>query len=250
MKNRKIILHTAAGALAATNIHAAYPLLVDDAAIVAPAETELVLFYEASYGSDEHFHAVPVEITYGLHPRVELMVGAGYGILDLRDNGNTETGILDTIVALKALGFEQGEVPFSFTAEGLVSLPTGSERKGLGNGSVNAGVNLAATRDWERTAIDVNVGYIFSEHFRGRRDDGDEWLVGGAVRYETIDTVETFVEAFAEIPVGDARDTIFTTRAGANWEFREDRFLGGGIGPSFGTDAPDLVATAGLTFVF
>lgn len=146
--------------------------------------------------------------------------------------------------------FEQGERPFSLAVEGLVDLPTASESRGLGDGNVDLGLNLAATREWERTALDVNLGYLFAEYFRGRPDEGDEWFFGAAVRHEITDTVETFVEAFAKTPVGASSDTFFTTRVGANWEFREDRFLGGGIGPSFGTDSPDLMATAGIMFVF
>ncbi len=250
MKNKKIIVATAAGFVGVTSLHAAYPLFVDDAALVAPGETELVAYYEASFGSDEYFHAFPVEITHGFHPRLEGMFGTGFQVLDPRDNGGTERGLLDTIIALKALLIDQGELPFSLTIEGLVSLPTASESRGLGDGSVDAGVNLAATREWERIALDLNAGYLFAEHFRGPRDDGDEWFFGTAVRHATTDTVETFLETFAEVTVGSTSDTIVTARAGANWEFRENLFAGGGIGPSFGSDSPDFVVTAGMMFVF
>ncbi len=171
--------------------------------------------------------------------------------LDDRDANDRERGLLDTIVALKTVLLEQGEdKPLSLTAEGAVSLPTASERRGLGSGSVDLGINFAATREWERTALDLNAGYLFAEHFRGQRADGDEWFFGAAVRHMATDTAETFVETFLEIPAGSSSGAVTTIRAGANWEVRENLFLGGGAGPSFGTDSPDVVVTAGATWVF
>ncbi len=61
MIEKKINLITTTGLLAATTLHAAYPLLVDDAAILAHGETELVVYYEGSFGPDERLYAFPVE---------------------------------------------------------------------------------------------------------------------------------------------------------------------------------------------
>jgi len=251
MIKNKVNLLTAAGLLTAATLQAAYPLLVDDAAIVAPGETELVVYYEGSLGSGEHLHGFPVEITHGVHPRFELGLSFGYQVLDDRDAGNRESGILDTELMMKTLLLEQGErLPFSLTVEGTVSLPTASESRGLGSGNLDLGVNFAATREWERTALDLNAGYLFAEHFRGRRSDEDEWFLGAALRYMATDAVETFVETVLELPVGSSSGTVTTLRIGVNWELREDLFLGGGVGPSFGTDSPDVVVTAGATWAF
>ena len=251
MFKRKINLLTAAGLSVASTIHAAYPLVVDDAAIVPLGETELVTYYEGSFGSGERLHTFPVEITHGIHSRLEVGIGFGLQILDDRDAGDRERGVLDTALAVKAIILEQSdELPFSLTSELAVSMPTGSERRGLGSGSFDLGINFAATREWEHTALDLNAGYFFAEHLRGRRADGDEWFLGAALRHMATDAVETFIEITVELPVGSSSGAVTTVRVGANWEIVDNLFLGVGGGPSFGTDSPDMVVTAGTTWVF
>lgn len=253
--HRLITLFTAAASLAgAINLNAAWPLIVDDADILEAGESELVVSWDYVRDRGAHGHAVPVELAHGLAPGWEATIGTGYQFLRERHAAPGEPrhradGWLDTIAALKWVP-PVGLPEFSFTVEGSIKLPTASASRGLGTGSTDFGLNLAATRAVGNTALDLNAGYLFSEHLRGRRRDGDEFFYGAALRHAAGQGVELFVEAFGETPVGDRRSTILTTRIGGTWVVQEGTALGVGIGTSFGTDSPRFLATAGVVQTF
>jgi len=267
---RPLTLLSAAGFFAVAHVHAAYPLIVDDADILDVGESEFVVSYDFLLDDHEIGYAFPLQFTHGIMPRVEFAIDGGYQFLQERGHGHAHAhlehdnhedehdgperhrvdGWLDTILALKWKALDQGRSPFAVTLEGSIKLPTASSRRGLGTGNIDFGLNLAATRDFGGTALDLNVGYLFAEHFHGRRRDSDEWFYGAAVRHGATETVELFAEIFGETPAAGRSGTIVTTRAGLTWEFREGFALAGAAGTAFGRDSEDLLATVGLIRMF
>ena len=43
-------------------------------------------------------------------------------------------------------------------------IPTGDALKGLGNGNLSGGVQMIATKEWEKRALHCNVGYLHNSY--------------------------------------------------------------------------------------
>ncbi len=233
-----------------TSAHAAYPLVVDDAEVLGPGESELVLWVEFERDSDSRAYALPVEFSHGIAERIEVAIVTGFQHARTNDPRQRSEGWLDTKVALKWQALEADRIPYSLTFETGLSLPTASVSRELGSGTYDVGFNLAATRHWDAFAVDINIGYLFNDHFRGKRSDGDEWFTGIAIRHEVTSATLLFLEGYMDIPVGTRSGTITTVRTGLMTEVAEGMSLGLAIGTAFGTDSPDLLGTAGFLWEF
>ncbi len=82
-----------------------------------------------------------------------------------------EKGIGDITVEVKWRIFEAERSGWSLALKPGLSIPTGDERKGLGNGAVSGGVMVIVTKAAQHRAVHGNVGYTRNAY--GLKSDAD-----------------------------------------------------------------------------
>jgi hypothetical protein len=237
--------------IAVGSVWGAYPLVVDDAETVAHGEAEVVWAMEYErYGRDWAL-AFPVDVTFGLMPRLDAGVGVGYQFVGWAANGEDrrKDGFLDTVLSFKGRVLEQEHHQISLSLTAGVKLPTASEGKGLGSGDADAEMLLVATRSWGLTSLDANVGYTFSRPFAVRRES-DLLFYGLAARHLLADSLELFGEVYAESPHEDWGATEVVVRGGFQMALTDWLLWGAALGTGLRREGPDLTATTGITWAF
>ncbi|MCX7913459.1 MAG: transporter, partial [Thermodesulfovibrionales bacterium] len=155
---------------------AAHPLITDDAGTVGRGKAELELNFEYSNYKEgnmkEEITELSTTLTYGLMENLDLIISIPYQHLKIKDRDETlkEDGISDISLELKWNFYEMKDFA-SFALKPFLTLPTGDEAKGLGNGKATFGVYLIATKDMEPLALHLNLGYIRNENKVDDRKD-------------------------------------------------------------------------------
>jgi hypothetical protein len=159
-------------ALAFEIIHAAYPLVVDDAETQAPGELDAVSAVAYVHYRHDWILAFPLEATVALVQRVDASIAFGNQFAEFWENRTRKRsdGFMDTLLAVKAQWLEQERHGLSLSLQAGVKLPTASERKGLGvaastpmrwssqprTGSERAWMPMSATRSAAPLRFSVN----------------------------------------------------------------------------------------------
>jgi hypothetical protein len=105
--------------------------------------------------------------SYGLSDTIDLVAGVPWSWSKVRVNGQTvrdENGIGDLSLQLKWRFFESDDKRTSFALKPGISLPTGDDEKGFGNGRVGGDVTLIATHTVDRGALHLNLGYEYNNY--------------------------------------------------------------------------------------
>jgi len=104
-------------------------------------------------------------LSAGAADSVDIVIGFPWLWNRVKEDGATvsdESGAGDASLEVKWRFLEKGG--FSLAVKPGVSLPTGNEGKGLGNGRPPYGVTLIASQDFERSFLYFNVGYVHNEY--------------------------------------------------------------------------------------
>ncbi len=244
-----------AGALAwAHAASAGRPLAVDDADPADPGrfEFEAGAAYERVTG---HKHwDLPFGLACGLVPGVEEGGGFGGQLEErtelLAENGAEECvrehGIGDLGVGAKwqfmpscPLGARHALVP-------SVKFPTADEDKGLGSGKSDYDLTWIASRSiGEKWGAHVNAG---SSWIGGPDEDVPHY--GLAIDCALTDTLQWAGEVSAEKVLAGGAETIGQYNTGFRWNPGESLTVDLAGGSKITGDAPDFVATMGLTWAF
>jgi hypothetical protein len=176
-------------------VSAAHPLITDDTGTQGKGKAQLEFIGE--YGVDKEegvaeksFEAPMVPfLSYGLSDAIDLVFGLPYAAVRVEDTGTTTTvrGATDMSIELKARVYEKDGL--SFAVKPGVSLPTGDEEKGLGNGKVSYSTFFIATKEAGPWAFHVNVGYARNEYKLQADEDAnrkDIWHVSLASQVEVV----------------------------------------------------------------
>ncbi|MEK6743279.1 MAG: transporter [Nitrospirota bacterium] len=156
--------------LAAGRAFAGHPLITDDTGTQGKGKTQLEFIgeygIEKENGITEKGLEVPTTpfLSYGLSDTMDLVFGLPYVSVRVEDAGTTTAvrGATDMSIELKARVYEKDG--WSFAVKPGVSLPTGNEEKGLGNGKTSYSAFLIATKKVEPWAFHMNVGYMRNEY--------------------------------------------------------------------------------------
>lgn len=165
---------------------AAHPLITDDTGTQGKGKAQLEFIGE--YGIDKEegvteksFEAPTVPfLSYGLSDTIDLVLGLPYALVKVEDAGTTAAvrGCTDMSIELKASVYEKGGL--SFAVKPGISLPTGDEKKGLGNGKSSYSAYFITTKEVEPWTFHINVGYIRNEYKLQADEDAnrkDVWHV-------------------------------------------------------------------------
>jgi len=154
---------------------AAHPLMTDDTGTQGRGKFQLELNGEHSTDHEladpiytkEAGGSVAATLTYGITDDIDLVVDFPWQWSSLYDGANiiaNDKGISDTSIELKWKFFECKPHELSLALKPIVTIPTGDEQKGLGNGRLSEGEVLIATKEWENRALHFNAGFFHNSY--------------------------------------------------------------------------------------
>ncbi len=147
---------------------AAHPLVTDDAGTEGRGNFLLELTVEYAYddeaGSEETGAEAAVSFAAGLTDSLDVVLGLPYGYSRTEEGGavtSEEDGVSDLSVELKWRFYEGDGLGLALKPG--VTLPTGDDEKGLGNGRPSYSIALIASKETGHWAFHVNLGYARNE---------------------------------------------------------------------------------------
>ncbi len=191
-------------------------------------------------GRDSEIEGPLFDLNYGLRSNVQLMVEGG--ILTLRpERGRSVSGMADMAVGLKWRFLdEQGGWP-ALALYPQVTLPTGDEERGLGDGRPAYVVPLVVSRSFGRWTLFGNVGRVVQTVAGGR----DYWFHGLVLEREVGDRLSLAAEIYGNSPYepGERSATAFNVGGTLRLTDRYGLLFSAGRGLSGG---PDTTVYLGL----
>ena len=182
-------------AITAGTVFAAHPLITDDTGTQGKGKAQLEFIGE--YGVDkeegvtEKGYEVPTApfLSYGITDSMDLVFGLPYASVRVEDAETTTAvrGATDMSIELKARIYEKDGL--SFAVKPGISLPTGDEEKGLGNGKTSYSAFFITTKEAEPWAFHFNVGYVRNEYKLQADEEAnrkDIWNVSLASQVEVV----------------------------------------------------------------
>jgi hypothetical protein len=243
--------------LGASPAFGAHPLITDDTGTQGKGKTQIELTGQFDRDDEggartEGWEAKAV-LTYGLLDPLDLVLEVPYTWISAKDGETVrEDGFSDLLVALKWRFFEQGGL--SLAVKPAVTLATGDDEKGLGNGRASYGVNLISTYARDPWAFHVNLGVTHNDYKleadrEANRDD--IWNASLAAEYKLGESWKIVANVGAERNADVTSDTppAFLL-GGVIWSVSETLDIDAGV--KWGLNGPetDLSFLAGVTFRF
>ena len=191
-------------------------------------------------------------------PSLEIGVGLG-GQFEERteiDEGsgekcvNTENGMGDLILNTKWQFLGESKWLPRQAIVPAVKFPTANKDTGLGSGEIDYDVTWIASKSLcEKIGAHVNAGYSFIGEPSG--EDVDDIIhYGVALDYKIVDPLQWVGEVYVEKEMLGGTDNIIMFNTGLRWNPVDDLVFDAAAGSRISGDAPDLTATAGLTWTF
>ncbi len=169
------------------NAYAAHPLITDDTCTQGKGRYQIEI--NSAFSSDkesvngisaeESERTIAAVLSCGISDHIDVVVGLPRHSYTIKEEGITkasEHGIGDMTVELKWRFIDADANGFSLALKPGLSLPTGNEQKGTGNGAVSGGVALIATHQGAIGAVHCNLAYrrnayTIEEHKEAARND-------------------------------------------------------------------------------
>ncbi len=162
--------------ICSTPVFAAHPLITDDAGTMGKGMAQVEMNFEYSQhkqgGVKVNVTDLSAILTYGVMDNVDLVLAVPYQFIKVRTEGETfkENGISDVSLELKWRFYEKKDA-CSLALKPVLTLPTGDDDKGLGNGKATFGLYFIASKEIHPVTLHLNLGYIRNENkFDDRKD--------------------------------------------------------------------------------
>lgn len=170
---KRLILAAALALTHAGTALAAHPLITDDTGTQGKGKFQLEVTGEAGRDKErlggvvtrETGGELAVALSAGLSDTVDLVVGVPWVWSRVKEDGiltGDEQGIGDLCLELKWRLLELGG--FSLAVKPGVTIPTGDEHKGLGNGKASYGATLIASQELGPVTLHANGAYSRNEY--------------------------------------------------------------------------------------
>ncbi|HNQ34786.1 MAG TPA: transporter [bacterium] len=241
-------------AFSAAPARAYHPLVTDDAGTLGRGGWQLEVNGEFGRDREGAEKAVASELSatlgYGLGENLDLILGLPYLDQKLKTGGATvysEEGLGDLVLELKWL-FHQSD-GLALALKPTLTLPTGKEERGLGNGRPTGGLVFIATRELNSGALHLNAGYLYNDNRLGDRKDiwhlslAGEWAV--TEKFKLVGNIGTERNP----DPGDSQDPAFFI-AGFVYQVSERLSLDLGLKTGLNDAADDSAFLAGMTILF
>jgi hypothetical protein len=158
-------------------VEAGPPFLTDDPDPVELGHYEAIPFYSLDRAHDGSVIAGPgVDFNYGIFPGAHLNIETGF-VHALPAAGMYAFGFGDTRVALKWRFLEESADRPELAIYPAVIIPTGSARRGLGNGQAAYSLPLWIEKNWGAWTSYGGAGYTLNRAAGARDDFYGGWLL-------------------------------------------------------------------------
>lgn len=158
---------------------AAHPLITDDTGTQGAGKFQLEINSEAVYDKEREFNEdagtditttetgreVAAAVSYGILDNLDVVLGLPYQWNKIKEDGeiiSDEDGISDMSLEVKWRFYEEDGLGLAIKP-GL-SLPTGDEDNGLGNGRVSYGLTFITTKEAGPWAFHLNLAVAHNEY--------------------------------------------------------------------------------------
>ncbi len=224
------------------------PLSTDDAWTVEKGKFQLEMGMDVTRQDNHDKEYSPtLTLTYGLLGHMDMGIGIGYLFVH-PEEGDSENGFGDTAVKVKYRLADEKEWLPALAITGKLKLPTASDKKGLGSGEADFGLNVIATKNiTRRLALHANLGYTFIGEDGANNEMnyalGSQFVLTGkwALVGEIVGT-NNFN--------GRKGDDPLSALVGTYYLLTENLILDAGAEIGMNSAAPDYRLTAGFTFLF
>lgn len=152
---------------------AAHPLITDDTGTQGKGKFQLEINGETAYEKEkedgttikETSSELAAAVSYGMLDNVDVVVGLPYQWNRTKEDNEVvsdEDGISDISLEVKWRFYEADGL--SLALKPGLSLPTGNEDKGLGNGRVSYGLTFITTKEAEPWAFHLNLAIAHNDY--------------------------------------------------------------------------------------
>jgi len=183
-----------------TTAFAAHPLITDDTGTQGKGKFQVEVNSEFNYDREKEEGVTTKEtggeigtiLSYGILDNIDIVLGTPVQWFKVREDNelttkNKESGISDLSLEVKWRFYEKDGL--SFALKPGITLPTGNEKKGLGNGRPSYGLAFITTKELGPWAFHFNLGYMRNE-YKLREDREairkDIWHVSLASELEVV----------------------------------------------------------------
>ncbi len=252
---------------------AAHPLITDDTGTQGKGKyqlevnSEFTREKERQYNTDEEKWETKKEtggelatiLSYGITDNVDIILGLPYkwkktkidGVVT-SDKAEQGDGIADMSLEAKWRFYENNGL--SFAIKPGVTLPTGDENKGLGNGKVSYGLVFIATKEIAPFTFHFNLGYTNNEYKLQADKNANRkgiWHVSVASEVEVIKDLK----AVANVGVERNQDKTSNTHpafilGGLIYSITDNIAVDFGVKGGLNKPETDLTFLAGIAFKF
>lgn len=136
-------------------------------------------------------------LSYGITDNVDIVFGMPYQWFKVKEDGEVtskEDGISDMSLEIKWRFYEKDGL--SLALKPGITLPTGDDDKGLGQGRATYSLFLITTKEIEPVVLHLNLGYVRNENKLDERND--IWHVSLAGETEVVKDLKVVANIGAE----------------------------------------------------
>ena len=221
-----------AAALMGTQTSTASPFEVDSTSTAEEVELKSALEHRDT-SSRETWIAPKLAVAFPVTERLELEVAAGYR--KVRLDGATHQGLGDSSLELKWRVVDETPHGVGFAVIPELSLPTGSERRGLGSGHAGLVVPVVMEKHLGPVTLAGELGYGLS-----LGGDEEEYVpMGVLVTWEPRDTLKLGVEIAGEAPADHLSHCELSSNVGFKWKATQRVEIHGLVGRTVHSPASD-----------
>lgn len=235
---------------AASAAHAAHPLVTDDSGTQGTshwqfeANTDHTRVRDRAAGFTAWEREGNAALTYGLTETLDIAVNVPWARQSATDEPQV-SGVGDTTVLAKWRFYDNQAQGFSLALRPEITLPSGSESKGLGNGRATAALTLIASQQWGDWTWLGNAGLAYNDNRVGDRKH--LWALSTAVLYTVTPQLSLAADVgIARAAAPDERHEKYGL-LGAIWHVNDDLDLDIGWRRSFGGSPVAHTVGAGVT---
>lgn len=225
---------------------AAHPLITDDTGTQGKGKFQIEVNAEYANDNSDTGTTLGTTLSAGLLDNLDIVIGAPYLFLSEDEHGRWKqrNGISDLSLALKWRFYEHEGL--SFALKPGITIPTGDENKGLGDGKPTYSLFAIATKELEPFTLHLNLGYIAN-----RKEVRDIWLYSLAAEYAATKNLKIVGNIGGETNP-DRSSTVHPLFAlgGLIYKMADNFDVDIGIKAGLNRAEPDYTLMAGIAFRF
>lgn len=160
------------------NSYAAHPLISDDTGTTGTGKFNLEMNAEYANDNGDSETQLAATLSAGIRENIDFVTTVPYLFTRIDEGAETleDDGLSDITVEVKWRFYEKEGL--SFAIKPGIILPTGEEKKGLGDGKAAYSLHFLTTQDLDPVTLDLDLGYI-----KNRRELREIWHYTLAAEY-------------------------------------------------------------------